>query len=225
MVANFDQWKWHHIRISAGSFKAYLYMYSSRRPPYILRCTCSWMSLGCFHKWHPLSSCVCFLYTRQHLWGENWHRNEIRSAQMDRCLEVLHTSLTVGRNNGSIKAGLHVRRKHKHKRKHKPRVNRDDASTSARKRDARLCLCLRRSGSHVACAYACACVVRVTPALSGVSWSQLTCTVHAVPLISFVTLAVERAVGVFTGGIHWAVVLVFSTLINVCEVRIDIVMK
>ena len=61
------------------------------------------------------------------------------------------------------KAGLHVRRKHKQKHKHKPCVNRDDASTSTRKRSARLCLCLRRLGQHVsyACAFACACVVRV----------------------------------------------------------------
>ena len=56
------------------------------------------------------------------------------------------------------KAGLHVRRKHKHKHKHKPRVNRDDANTS-------FFFYLRRPGSHVAYAraYACACVVRVTP--------------------------------------------------------------
>ena len=48
--------------------RAYLdNMYSSRRPPDILRCTCSWMSRVCFHRWHPLSSCVCFHYTRQHL--------------------------------------------------------------------------------------------------------------------------------------------------------------
>ena len=65
------------------------------------------------------------------------------------------------RNIETMKAGLHVRRKHKHK--YKPRVNRDDASTSARKRNARLCLCLRRTGSHVA--YACACVVRVNQPL------------------------------------------------------------
>ena len=36
----------------------------------------------------------------------------------------------------------------------------------ARKRNARLCLCLRRPGSHVACAYACACVVPVNQPLS-----------------------------------------------------------
>ena len=63
-----------------------------------------------------------------------------------------------------LKAGLHVRRKHKHKHKHQPRVNRDDASTSARKRNARLCLRMRRSGSRVACAYAC--VVRVNQPLA-----------------------------------------------------------
>ena len=44
----------------------------------------------------------------------------------------------------TVKAGLHVRRKHEHKRKHKPCVNREDASTSTRKRNARSCLCLRR---------------------------------------------------------------------------------
>ena len=87
----------------------------------------------------------------------------------------------------TLKAGLHVRRKHKHKHKRKPRVNRDDASTSARKKKGAcacvassrftrgLCLrlCLRRPGSHVAyacaCAHACACVVRVNqpyPALT-----------------------------------------------------------
>ena len=58
-----------------------------------------------------------------------------------------------------VKAGLHVRRK----RNHKPRVNRDDASTSesARKRNAFSFLSLRRPGSHVAYACACACVVLV----------------------------------------------------------------
>ena len=58
-----------------------------------------------------------------------------------------------------LKAGLHVRRKHKHK--HKPRVDRDDASTSTSARS--FFLCLRRPGSHMAyaCAFACACVVRV----------------------------------------------------------------
>ena len=63
----------------------------------------------------------------------------------------------------SLKAGLHVRRKHghKHKRKHKPRVNRDDASTSTTARSFILRLCLPRPGLHVACAYARACVVRV----------------------------------------------------------------
>ena len=61
------------------------------------------------------------------------------------------------------KAGLHVRRKHKHKHKHKPRVNRDVASTTSastrKKGTLSFFLCLRRSGSHVAYAYAC--VVRV----------------------------------------------------------------
>ena len=46
-------------------------------------------------------------------------------------------------------------------------MNRNDASTSARKKNARLCLCPRRPGSHMACAcaYACACVVRVNQPL------------------------------------------------------------
>ena len=73
-------------------------------------------------------------------------------------------------DQGTLKAGLHVRRKHKHK----PRVNRDDASTStsishvwtgttqAQEKGTRLCL--RRPGSHVACAYAC--VVRVNQRLA-----------------------------------------------------------
>ena len=67
----------------------------------------------------------------------------------------------------TLKAGLHVRRKHKHKHKHKPRVNRDDASTSTSARSFFLCLCLRRPGSHVAYACACAyaCVVRVNQPL------------------------------------------------------------
>ena len=62
----------------------------------------------------------------------------------------------------SLKAGLHVRRKHKnkHKRKDQTRVNWDDASTSTSARSSLLPLCLRRPGSHVA--YACACVVRAT---------------------------------------------------------------
>ena len=78
----------------------------------------------------------------------------------------------------TVKAGLHVQRKHKHKRKHKPRVNRDDASTSARKSAFYffLRLCLRRPGSHVACAFACAyaCVVRVNqPLARGVSLERI----------------------------------------------------
>ena len=48
----------------------------------------------------------------------------------------------------TLKAGLHVRRKHKHEHKHKPRMNRDDASPSARPFFLRVCL--RRPGSHVA---------------------------------------------------------------------------
>ena len=64
------------------------------------------------------------------------------------------------------KAGLHVRRKHKHKQK--PRVNRDEASTSARSFS---CDCaLRRPGSHVA--YACACAVRVNQPLLYSRWSS-----------------------------------------------------
>ena len=64
-----------------------------------------------------------------------------------RTLNVAHSVVSPG---FSLKAGLHVRRKHKHKHrdKHKPRVNRDDAST--RERNALLFLCLRRPGSHVA---------------------------------------------------------------------------
>ena len=57
-----------------------------------------------------------------------------------------------------IKAGLHVRRKHKYK--HKPRVNQDDASARS------FFLRLRRPGSHVAYACACACVVRVNQPLA-----------------------------------------------------------
>ena len=79
----------------------------------------------------------------------------ISSACVDSRREV------ISRRDASVEPGLHVRRKHKHKRQHKPRVNRDDASTSERKRNARLCWYLRRPGSHVACAYACVCVVRV----------------------------------------------------------------
>ena len=44
-------------------------------------------------------------------------------------------------------------------------------------------------------------------------------------LISFVALAVEWAVGVFTGGIRWAVVFVFIALVNICELGADIVIK
>ena len=32
---------------------AYLDIYKSRRPPDILRCTCTWMSRGHSHRWHP----------------------------------------------------------------------------------------------------------------------------------------------------------------------------
>ena len=66
--------------------------------------------------------------------------------------------------NHLIKAGLHVRRKQKHKHKHKPRVNRDDASTSTSARFSFFCLCLRRPGSHVA--YACACAFQLYSFLS-----------------------------------------------------------
>ena len=114
----------------------------------------------------PLQSCVVYLAElrcRQTPWPARGGRSRAERAGLweartrrGKCQGHQRVSSSLQK---SLKAGLHVRRKHKHK--HKPRVNRNDASTSARKsrsaflfldacvvpvhtRGLCLCLCLRR---------------------------------------------------------------------------------